>query len=473
MEDTLVKIFEVPEWKGVAVDDDVLAEVNKFALKPLSADEIWVRRMTLAGDAYDRDHERFSPTVLRQFAETLPGKSFLIGHAHDTAPVGRFFRATVKGNESGKRRLESHIYGLRDGNGIEPYIDAGIYHSVSIGFKAEKLLCDVCGGDMKSGTCPHYPGKTYDSVTATGTWEGKAEALEGSLVFLGSQRGAQFVKAADRKTEQGLNGSEEKIWEETDEWVHHSLKSADLFVRLRSMWLSAKDQIQARVGPLKSDPDGGTKVQSLLFKKPKWTMETSKTWMREHPDVGKAFLDSLRVAMAGVLGARSGVRGPKSEYDELAAQYREFGEEPPEWRVHSQNALRKCFGDVWATVKAVYDIKDGEDVDKIEELEGKVGELEAQLKTATEEVGKFKSAAAEAEVLRGRLVAEIIGKLTVLGLESLYDVATLNGLPGERLLKISEDMSKKVDDRFPPTGIVPAADPKKEPAKDLRAYQLR
>ena len=187
MEDKLVKVFDVPEWKGIAVDDEVLAEVNKFALKPLSADEIWVRRMTLAGDAYDRDHERFSPTVLRQFAETLPGKSFLIGHAHDTAPVGRFFRATVKGNESGKRRLESHIYGLRDGNGIEPYIDAGIYHSVSIGFKAEKLLCDVCGGDMKSGTCPHYPGKTYDSVTATGTWEGKAEALEGSLVFLGSQ----------------------------------------------------------------------------------------------------------------------------------------------------------------------------------------------------------------------------------------------------------------------------------------------
>jgi len=127
---------------------------------------------------------------------------------------------------------------------------------------------------------------------------------------------------------------------------------------------------------------------------------------------------------------------------------------------------------VWATVKSVYDIKDGEDVEKIEELEGKVGELEAQLKTATEEVGKFKSAAAEAEVLRGRLIAEIIGKLTVLGLESLYDVATLNGLPGERLLKISEDMSKKVDERFPPTGIVLAADPKKEPAKDLRAYQL-
>jgi len=472
MEDKLVKTFDVPEWKGVSIDDEVLAEVNKFALKSLSSEEIWARRMVLAGDALDRDYERFSPGVLRQFAETLPGKSFLVGHAHDTAGIARYFKAAVKGNKAGERRLEAYIYGLRGGNGIEANIDAGIYHSVSIGFKAEKLLCDICGANMRETICEHYPGKEYDGKVATGTWEGKAEALEGSLVFLGSQTGAQFVKVAYRETEQGVNDYGEKIWEETDDWVHHQLKPPDSFVRLRSMWLSAKDRIQARVGPVKSDPDGGTKVQSLLFEKPKWTIEKAKAWMREHPEVGKAFRDSMRVAMAGVLGARSGVRGPQSVYDELAAQYREFGETPPEWGVYTQNTLRKRFDDVWATVKSVCDNKDGEDVEKIEELEGKVGELEAQLKTATEEVGKFKSAAAEAEVLRGRLIAEIIGKLTVLGLESLYDAATLNGLPAERLLKISEDMSKKVDERFPPPGIVPTADPKKQPAKDLRAYQL-
>ena len=40
MDEKMVKIFDIPEWKGVAVDDEVLAEVHKFALKPLSADEI-------------------------------------------------------------------------------------------------------------------------------------------------------------------------------------------------------------------------------------------------------------------------------------------------------------------------------------------------------------------------------------------------------------------------------------------------
>jgi hypothetical protein len=475
METKQFKICEEPECKAVAVDDEVLSRINHFTLTPLTPDEISVRRMVLAHDQVDRTHERFSPGVLKRFAETIPGKSFLVGHGHDTAPVGRFFDAEVVGTgTTGGHKLLAHFYTLKDteGNSLAKRIDAGIYRHVSIGFRCEKLVCDICSQDMKKGSCPHYPGKEYDGTVATGTWEGRAEALEGSLVFLGAQPGAVFVKAENLDGIKDVDG--EKVWEDPPggEWIHHKLRSSDDFVRIRAMWLSEKEQIQARLGPLKSDPQGGTKVQSLLFKKPKWTMEKAKAWMAEHPDVGKTLRQSVQIGMAVVLGSRSGVRGSKSAYDELAAQYRELGEDPPEWKAYTQNALRKCFADVWATVKANYG-KDGEDVEKIEELESKNAELEASVKSLTEAVKGLKVAAAEAEELRADLIGEIVKMATATGHEALYTCELLGPMPAKRLKEVAEGLKREWDKKYPP---VPATahleSPKSDIPVDISAYKL-
>jgi hypothetical protein len=83
----------------------------------------------------------------------------------------------------------------KDNEGFRLQIDGGVYANVSIGFRCENLVCDICGKDMKSALCPHYPGKTYNGSPATGTWKGNAEALEASLVYLGAQFGAQFIKS--------------------------------------------------------------------------------------------------------------------------------------------------------------------------------------------------------------------------------------------------------------------------------------
>ena len=209
-------------FEKVAAEDDTLALINQFALHPLSPDDVYVRRMVLANDHLDRDHERFSEEVLREFARTLPGKSFLVGHQHGAAPVGRFFHAEVmpaahpqqtpdcglqaaatpapssRSLESGARSLHlvASFYTVKtqDNEGFRQQIDGGVYSYVSLGFRCQQLLCDICGKDMKSSLCPHYPGKSYNGSAATGTWKGQAEALEASLVYLGAQFGAQFVK---------------------------------------------------------------------------------------------------------------------------------------------------------------------------------------------------------------------------------------------------------------------------------------
>ena len=56
-----------------------LAQINRFALEPLEARELYVRQVRLAKDAYDRTWERLPRVMLERFALTLPGKPLLWG----------------------------------------------------------------------------------------------------------------------------------------------------------------------------------------------------------------------------------------------------------------------------------------------------------------------------------------------------------------------------------------------------------
>jgi hypothetical protein len=87
---------------------------------------------------------------------------------------------------------------------VRRQIDAGVWSHVSIGFRYADLVCDLCGRSYWSGeegTCPHVVGRVYDGRECTATYGGdlrKVEAVEGSLVYLGCQRGAVMIKSAAR-----------------------------------------------------------------------------------------------------------------------------------------------------------------------------------------------------------------------------------------------------------------------------------
>jgi hypothetical protein len=244
------------ETEAEAARDRALIN-TRFALVPLAPEEVDLRRMRLANDRVDRTYERFSPAFLARLAATIVGKSVLAHHKKSAFPLGRFYAAEVvlearssaslrsgseqaapaaRGSELEARSAEQHrsehavraaalplraeaegraepersdihwlvarYYMLRSEATAElrRQIDAGVYSYVSIGFRGGVPRCDLCANPF-TGACPHWPGRVYETPAAdrvcTLTWEdpdGSAEAVEGSLVWLGAQIGAQHVK---------------------------------------------------------------------------------------------------------------------------------------------------------------------------------------------------------------------------------------------------------------------------------------
>jgi len=148
---------------GPAPEAADLALINeRYALAPLAAEELYVRRMVLANDALDRTYEQFPAAVLERFSQTLPGKPVLVAHDKSELPIGMIYRAAVRparDGEAGQLSLEAAFYMRRTPANAEvrEQIDAGVIRAVSIGFRYDTRLCSVCGADYYD--CPHDPGE--------------------------------------------------------------------------------------------------------------------------------------------------------------------------------------------------------------------------------------------------------------------------------------------------------------------------
>lgn len=189
--------------KATEPTDDELAAINQFALEPVSKADVYVVPMRLCNDQLDRSDERFPVSYLNRFAETLPGKSLMRGHDYWSEPVGRFFDAEVRPSQDA---AGNYVFAkaYMDANGPSTQsVRLGISKGVSIGFQPDKRFCDLCGKDYDAWyyardgdeqPCNHIKGRLYNGVKCTLTYGGdtqKVEALEGSLVWLGCQYGAE------------------------------------------------------------------------------------------------------------------------------------------------------------------------------------------------------------------------------------------------------------------------------------------
>lgn len=217
------KEFEVAGESLVPTEEDLALINGRFALKPLTADQVYVRRLAVCNDLYDRTGERFPGYYLERFAETLPGKPLLAHHDKGQYPLGRFFRAEVvtepyearetrpgeNGGEPGRPPVTwlycwAYLVKTPANEEIRTQIDAGVYSHVSIGFRWADLACDLCGRSYFAGECPHVIDREYDGRRCTATYAGdpgRVEAIEASLVYLGAQYGAVVTKSDDRKSE--------------------------------------------------------------------------------------------------------------------------------------------------------------------------------------------------------------------------------------------------------------------------------
>lgn len=185
---------------------------TKYALQPLAPEDVFLGQMHLANTQYDRSDERFPKSYLDRFAQTLPGKSVMTSHDYGQVPVGRFYDAEVrKDAQNGGHYLHAKFYLAANGP-VTDSVRMGIAKDASIGFQPDKRMCDICGKDYDGyyksysdapqaddDPCMHIKGRMYGGQKATVTYGGdlnNVEAQEGSLVWLGCQRGAMTTRGA-------------------------------------------------------------------------------------------------------------------------------------------------------------------------------------------------------------------------------------------------------------------------------------
>lgn len=206
------KVFglKMSTGQGAECTPEMLTAINRFALTPLTSEEVYVRKLLLAHNCIDRDNERFPDAMLDQFASSITGKSLLIGHSRKETGSGLFFDAyteemtadqfkTLTGEDprlpettSTVKVLWAWFYTLKTASSEEwlKWIDGGIVRHCSIGFAA----ADITAIRKE----PNGPAIYWEYVPP-------GEALEGSLVWLGAQPGAtaqKNMKHEDHKTEE-------------------------------------------------------------------------------------------------------------------------------------------------------------------------------------------------------------------------------------------------------------------------------
>jgi len=199
--------------------EDQLSRINKFSMKPLSAEDVFVFRPLMIDDQETSYVSIVHPNLLKTFMQnSCKGVGLLLSHNSGSLPVGRTFNAElIQEYDMETNNLCTSLYGevyiALDRNtesgmsttDIAKGIETGTIFDVSVGFSAKEQTCSICGGDIRSySECPHNPGKDYSIDNEDGTScvkkcqvivgeDGKGELLELSLVYAGACDRATIV----------------------------------------------------------------------------------------------------------------------------------------------------------------------------------------------------------------------------------------------------------------------------------------
>ncbi|MBW7864092.1 MAG: hypothetical protein H3C30_06745 [Candidatus Hydrogenedentes bacterium] len=172
--------------------DGALAAVNRFALRPLAAEEVALFELDLCHNQVDRHFSRFPEEELETVSAMTPGRPLMERHdLRGSLPRGTFFRSRL--HRDGDRvsvRPEVYVLRTEENRGFILNIEGGVYRETSIGFSFRTPECSVCGRDLR--TCDHVPGREYGGAACHFVMRGVLEVIEGSVVPAGSQ-GTGFV----------------------------------------------------------------------------------------------------------------------------------------------------------------------------------------------------------------------------------------------------------------------------------------
>lgn len=184
-----------------------MAQINKYTLEPVTADQVFTFKAILCDNETDRDYERFSLKALQDLKKHFLGKTVIRDHTWKSGnQVARIYATelvpTSRALHCGEQytALVAHCYMIRTAGNADliAEIKGGIKREGSVGVSIADAVCSICGVDNRKSYCSHYPGRAYDTAegkrTCTYTFNGASDAYEFSLVAVPAQKAAGVTK---------------------------------------------------------------------------------------------------------------------------------------------------------------------------------------------------------------------------------------------------------------------------------------
>lgn len=208
--DRILKFTSISNGKADAAAD--IALINKYAVKELTPDDVFVYSLVLCDNDVDRDNERFTDKTLNQLAPLFLGKTGISDHYWSaTKQHSRIYKTEVEKTEKLNAlgeplivlRADAYMIRTEDTKQMIDAIEGGILREVSVGCHVGECNCSICGKritfDWSSWTekCSngHIKGHEYDGELCIGNLEKADDAYEFSFVAVPAQRSAGVVKS--------------------------------------------------------------------------------------------------------------------------------------------------------------------------------------------------------------------------------------------------------------------------------------
>lgn len=201
-------IVKSAEVKALDVTEDDLTKINKFALSPLTAEEVFTFKVIMAdNETDDRNFEPFNLRALKDLQRLYIGKTVIKDHKRSADnQVARIYETELKearrstGANEPYTQLIAKCYMVKTDSNADliAEIKAGIKKEVSTSCQPKKAVCNICGTDNTKTWCVHMPGREYDTPNGKRvcmfTLDGAKEAFELSFVAVPAQPRAGAVK---------------------------------------------------------------------------------------------------------------------------------------------------------------------------------------------------------------------------------------------------------------------------------------
>ena len=195
------------------ITDEELKAINKHALVPLTADQVFTFKAVLCDNEVDRTYERFTLKALQGLKKLFLGKPVIKDHnrSADTQVARIYSTELVQSEKTTKTgelytQLVAKCYMVKTAGNADliAEIMGGIKKEGSVGCAVSSSICSICGTDNTKSYCRHWPGRSYDkeggAVVCTFTLDGAKDAYEFSLVAVPAQKAAGVSKSYTGKT---------------------------------------------------------------------------------------------------------------------------------------------------------------------------------------------------------------------------------------------------------------------------------